>query len=66
MFDARRLENEEDWTIILVGLSKNDFTNGLGEWMVGRTKRVEPADSPNIREIHVSNLSGTPTRFSIL
>jgi len=60
------LENEEDWTIILVVLSRNDFTNGLGEWMVGRTNRVEPADSPSIREIPVSNLCGTPTRFSVL
>ena len=60
------MENEEDWAIILVVLSKNDFTHGLGEWKVGRTNRVEPADSPSIREITVSKLSGTPTRFSVL
>jgi hypothetical protein len=61
------LENEEDWTIILVVLSKNDFRNGLGEWMVGTINRVEPADSPNIREIPVSNnLCGTPITFSVL
>jgi hypothetical protein len=60
------LENEEDWTIILVVLSKKDFMNGLREWVVGRTTRFEPADSPSIRDTHVSNLSGTMARFSML